>query len=346
MLNISGALIMQGNIAHQIPVHILTGFLGSGKTTLLNRLLQHPEISEIAVLINELGVVGVDHLIVDTFDDDVILLESGCVCCSVRDDFTGLLLELVRKRSAKLIPPFNQVVLETTGVADPLAILQVLMLDKSICNSYRTGSVVTVIDGIYGHKALQEHIEALRQVVIADHLVLSKTDIAEPSTISHLKKEITNQNSTATMSYTQDSSPRELFEKMSIDDAARIKLIEDYFNSDFIVSDKGGHGDGSRFSSFCLSWIEAVAWSDLNLWLDGLLYARGNEILRLKGIVHIKDENRPVIIQGVQFSLYEPQFLMTWPGGTPRTNIVFITSDFTKKAAINSIKSFFDLNVK
>ena len=337
---------MPVNLTQHIPIHILTGFLGSGKTTYLNRLLQHPEISETAVLINELGEIGLDHLIVDTFDDDVILLESGCVCCSVRDDFTGLLLELARKRTAELIPPFNQVVLETTGVADPIAILQVLMLDKLICNFYRNGSVITVIDGNYGNKALQEHEEALRQVVIADHLVLSKTDIAEPLSISHLKKEITNLNSTASMSYTRDVSPQEIFRKRSVDDAVRIKLIEDYYKTDLIASGKNHHGDGKRFSSFCLSWTEAVAWSDLNLWLEGLLYARGNEILRLKGIVHIKNDNRPVIIQGVQFSLYEPQFLMRWPGDTPTTNLVFITCDFTKKAAINSIKPFFNISVK
>ena len=307
---------------------IITGFLGSGKTTLLNRLLRDPRMAATAVLINELGDIGIDNLIVDEFNDDIVLLESGCVCCSVRDDLTASLLNLFSASEQGEIPHFDQAVLETTGIADPASILQLLMSDKSVCERYRIGAVVAVVDACYGPENLEDIPEASRQVAMADRLVISKTDLVSEARERLVQKELEEINPIAPRYRSAEATPQQLFTGAPTHD---------------VNSDLAGTLHGERFVTFQLGWDEAVDWSAIECWIEGLLSARGDDIYRIKGLVNIAGEDRPTVLQSVQHSVYAPSHLSTWPGGEPHTELTFIARHFSRKAALASLRPFVDV---
>ncbi|NNM00012.1 MAG: GTP-binding protein, partial [Gammaproteobacteria bacterium] len=321
-----------------IPLAILTGFLGSGKTTLLNRLLKDPDMAETAVLINELGEIGIDHLIVDAVDDDIVLLESGCVCCSVRDDFTAALLSLHHKRSEGLIPAFDLVVLETTGVADPAAILQTMMEDPLICERYCHGPVITVIDACYAGENLAAQPEARSQLMLADRLVLAKADLVEAGQRDELAGRLRASNHLAPLLDAATVAPRTLFAPLTPRDMlARLDQARSAAGTPAVQAVQAGFGGHtSQYSTFHIGWETPVPRSALETWLEGLLFARGDDILRIKGVVNLAGEARPVLLQSVRQSLYQPAFLSRWPAGRPRTDLVMIARHFTKTAALNS----------
>jgi len=311
-------------------VSIITGFLGSGKTTLLNRLLRHPDMATAAVLINELGDVGVDNLIVDRLDEDVVLLESGCVCCSVRDDLTAALLRLHQRAESGELPDFDQVVLETTGIADPASILQLLMSDALICARYHLGTVTTVVDACFAPANIDAVPEAARQVLMADRLVISKSDMVEQSAIDSLRDRLANLNPTASRHLSEDVDPATLFDVTDQRDAR-------------IPSSLVNHGQ--RYSTFQLRWSEAVDWRDLETWIEGLLSARGEDLWRIKGLLNIRGEPQPLVFQSVQHSVYTPTKLAQWPGDGPRSELTFITRHFSRKAAIQSLRPFVRVSI-
>lgn len=319
-----------------IPITILTGFLGSGKTTLLNRLIASPQLADTAVLINEFGDVGVDHLLVDTLDEDIILLESGCVCCNVRDDFAAALLDLYSKRERGEIPSFSRVILETTGIADPTSIHQLILSDDEILKYFHYHQTVTVVDAIYGSSNLDQYLEAVRQVCLANLLVISKTDLVPAGSWNELKNRLNTLNPQAGVGLSSQPVGELIALIRQIPDHSLI--LNDSKHTLTIHQHQGSTKDqhDNRFSSYCLSWKEAVCWKDFEAWLEGILLVRGDNILRLKGYVHIQGENKPVFIQGVQHSFYPPTKLEGWPKGCPQTELVFITCDFSKKAAIQS----------
>ncbi len=307
---------------------IITGFLGSGKTTLLNRLLQDPRMDATAVLINELGDVGVDNLIVDEFDDEIVLLESGCVCCSVRDDLTASLLNLHSRSESGDIPSFDQAVLETTGIADPATILQLLMSDASVCERYRIGSVVTVVDACHGPENLHDIPEAARQVLMADRLVISKTDLVDTDRQRRLNEELKALNPIAPRFLSAEATPQQLFA-----DVPRDRTRPD---------EADVHHD-KRFATFQVSWDNAVDWSTIEAWIEGLLSARGDDIYRIKGLINVSGEARPTVFQSVQHSVYAPSYLSVWPEGRPRNDLTFIVQNFSKRAALASLRPFVDV---
>ena len=198
-----------------IAVSVITGFLGSGKTTLLNYLLQHPEIDETAVLINEFGEIGLDHLLVEKLDDEVLLLSSGCICCTVQGELVDSLKGLYLKRLAGQLPPFKRVVIETTGLADPIPIITCLMKDPLFKHAYRLESLVTTVDAVYGEGQLDMHPEAVRQAAVSDKIVITKTDLADPSAVAALRERLNSFNPGAwiTTAINGQVTPNELLGK-------------------------------------------------------------------------------------------------------------------------------------
>ncbi|WP_316857915.1 GTP-binding protein [uncultured Cohaesibacter sp.] len=184
----------EANVAETIPVTIITGFLGAGKTTILNRILQDPAFKNSLVLINEYGEVGIDHLLIENLTDEVVLLKSGCVCCTLRGELAVTLLDLAAQRDAEVLPPFDHVILETTGLADPAPIMQILMTDPLLLESYRLGRVVTVVDCVNGIRTMESQRECLHQVAMADCLLISKSDLAGPAKKDALERKLANVN--------------------------------------------------------------------------------------------------------------------------------------------------------
>lgn len=317
-----------------VPVHLITGFLGSGKTSLLNRLLASPDMADSAVLINEFGETAVDHLLVENIDDDIVVLESGCVCCSVRDDLAGALQTLWAKREQGLIPSFRRVILETTGIADPLPVCRQIMTDELVTPYYSNGAIVTVVDGVYGQSNLDRHVESIRQIVVADHLVLTKVDLINRLELESLEKRLQGLNPSASISHRDAvSGTGDLLSGLSARQNPDQWLTARSSN-DLNQSSETGHD--ARFGSFCIRWREPVAWNDFTAWLEVLLLARGEQILRIKGMINQKGETLPILIQGVQHTVYAPVKLESWPG-EPRTELILITQDFPKEAVVNSV---------
>nr|WP_321462518.1 GTP-binding protein [uncultured Cohaesibacter sp.] len=205
-----------------IPVSIITGFLGAGKTTILNHILAHPHFKNSLVLVNEFGEIGIDHLLIENLTDDVVLLKSGCVCCTLRGEMAVTLLDLVAQRDAGIVPPFDQVILETTGLADPAPIMQILMTDPLLLESYRLGRVVTVVDCVNGPRTMRGHQTCLHQLAMADHLVISKSDLASGEQLAQLTGELARLNPGArqTISLAGQIDPSDILGTGGIDDNA------------------------------------------------------------------------------------------------------------------------------
>jgi len=323
----------------RIPIYILTGFLGSGKTTVLNRCLTDPRFGDSAVLINEFGEVGLDHLLVKNIDEEVVVLESGCVCCSVRDDFTTALLGLSRRRNRSRTPKFRRVVLETTGIADPNAVHQVLITDSEVRKRYRYGGTITVVDGVFGLETLDQHIEAVLQVALADGLLISKTDLTTTDRIDSLKARLLALNPVIRLQRDQNdlSDLLEWFEHNPRPEHD-VKSFAAELNTN---SPEFAH----CFRTFRITQSEPFAWEVLKEWLEVLLFARGGDIYRIKGWANIKGESLPVIVQSVQHALYPPQTLDAWPASDRCTELTFICRNFTRSAALCSLLQICDQEV-
>lgn len=328
-----------------IPITILTGFLGSGKTTLLNRLLSAQGAADIAVLINEFGVTGLDHLLVNALEEEIVLLESGCVCCAVRDDFSASLLKLYDKREKRLIPPFRHVILETTGIADPASIHELILSDRDVRQRFFCKQIITVVDAVYGGSNLDRHLEAVKQASLADKIIITKTDLCASSRVGKIQARLGRLNPLASMlcSGREPVDPDELIGNGNNRD---ILPAHDPDRRDTHIGHMSAAGHDRRFSTFSLSWQESVEWDDFTAWLEALLIVRGGSIHRLKGLLRVHGETRPTVIQGVQHSFYPPAKLEKWPKGGEKTELVFITSDFTRQAAINSLHDILHVSVE
>jgi G3E family GTPase len=325
-----------------LPFTVLTGYLGSGKTTLLNQLLTHPSLSDTAVVVNEFGEIGIDHLLVSSVADDVVLLHSGCICCSVGDDLGPALASLLARRAAGELPPFRRIILETTGIADPGSVLQRIISDGSLATRLRIDSVVTVVDSVFGALTLGRHPECASQVAVATRLVISKFDLIDTGQLDHLIANLRAINPGAPIvTIGRDCLvPDELFA-----DAGRSNGAIGFGPSPpkalHVPHAHAGQAHAERYATFCMGWAEPVEWEEFKDWLESLLIARGDSILRLKGLLHVCGVARPVIVQGVQQALYPPTELAHWPDGTAKTEIVFVTRDFSVQAARRSIQQFF-----
>jgi G3E family GTPase len=326
------------------PLLVLTGFLGSGKTTLLNRLLVHPAMTDTAVIINEFGPVGIDHLLVEAVADDVLLLESGCLCCSAGDDLGLTLAALLTRRGSGDLPPFRRIVLEMTGVADPGRLLQRLLADPLLGVQVRIHGVLTVVDAVFGSVTLDRHPECAQQVALANQLALSKLDLAEATAVTALRARLRDLNPLATCLETARIDGARLFDDVgragvsfAVAPPPTVRSLSIPSGQPVTSPTHGAH-HADRYSAFCLRGEEPVDWADFEAWLEALLLARGDSILRIKGLLNVAGRPRPQLVQGVQHALYPRAELPAWPRGRPCSEIVFVTRDFSSSAALRSLE--------
>ena len=299
-----------------IPVAIVTGFLGSGKTTLIGRILRDPAFARTAVIVNEFGEIGLDHELIASSDETLLALTTGCLCCAIRSDLVATLLDLQRRREAGEIA-YDRVLIETSGLADPAPILHALMTDGDIMRQHVIDGVVTVVDTLHGVTALARHPEARRQVALADRLLMSKTDVAEPSVA--LRDHLAALNPGAPMDVAREVAPANLFGGTQAADRLAT-LPEGPAPSPFV---RAHHTDG--IATFSLQRDRPIPALALTLLLEALAEHCGARLLRLKGLVNIQEmPGQPAVIHGVQHVFSPPDFLARWPSSDQTTRIVFI----------------------
>ena len=300
-----------------VPVAVVTGFLGSGKTTLISRVLRDPAFARTAIIVNEFGEIGLDHELIESSDETLLALTTGCLCCAVRSDLVATLLDLHRRREAGEIA-FDRVLIETSGLADPAPILHALMIDRDIAQHFIVDGIVAVVDALHGEAALDRHPEARRQAALADSLLLSKTDIAGPATL--LRERLAVLNPGATQHVAGDVAPRLLF--AGTDVAARFARFPAAPARNPFV--RAQHSDG--IETFVLQRDRPVPALALTLLLEALAEHCGARLLRLKGLVNLAEmPDHPAVIHGVQHVFSPPVFLDRWPSSDYTTRLVFIT---------------------
>jgi dihydroorotase len=335
-----------------IPVTLLTGFLGSGKTTVLNHVLKQPEMAATAVIVNEFGEIGLDHLLVEQSSEDVVLLNSGCLCCTVRNDIVDTLTNLFVDRVKGKIPFFTRVAIETTGLADPAPILHTLMTEPIVAARYMLDGVVTTVDAVNGAGTLDRQPEALKQAAVADRLLLTKTDLAEPAARQGLEARLALLNPSAPVIPVAQGAvdPALLFNLGFFDPATksvdvRRWLRDEAFDSGHDHEHDDDHPDvnrhDDRIRAFCITRERPISWSVLSSWLDGLATMRGDDLLRLKAIVALSDRpDQPLVLHGVQHLFHPPVLLPEWPSEDRRTRMVFITRDLPQEAIEKTLAAF------
>ena len=321
----------------KIPVSLITGFLGSGKTTLLNALLRHPGMGETAVIVNEFGEIGIDHLLIETALDDAVLLKSGCVCCSMRGDLVDTLAGLLERRERGESPPFRRVLIETTGLADPAPVLHTLAANPEATRGYRLGHVLATVDAVNALDQLVRHYESAKQAALADRLVLTKTDLASPQQAARVTARLAALNPAAPVvrAIDGDADPRLLFPPTSGAERAAPAEVEAWLAAAGLGSHAHAEGDFDHchgIDSFCLVHDRPIAWPALKAWLEALASLRGPNLLRLKGIVDVAGRAGPVVIQAVQHILHPPRELARWPGEDRRSRLVCIVRDLPRAA--------------
>jgi len=314
----------------RIPVTVLTGFLGSGKTTLLNAWLRSPDLADAAVIVNEFGEVGIDHSLIASSTDNTIELSTGCLCCTVRGDLVETLRELTEKRARREVRSFSRLLIETTGLADPVPVLQAL-ITFPVARVYRLSRVVTVVDAVQGLSTIERHPEALKQVAVADDVVLSKTDLDTPQ-LAALQARLREINPGAGQQRSSEASLREGFD--AYDPAAKPEQVMEWLKAE-AYEHGHHHHDVNRHSkdigSFCLSYDEPLHWEHVAAWLDALVLAHAEDLLRVKGILDVHGQSQPIVVQAVQRLFHPPARLAAWPEGERRSRIVFITRGLTRE---------------
>ena len=314
--------------ADRTPVTVLTGFLGSGKTTLLNAWLRSPDLSDAAVIVNEFGEIGIDHSLIASSNDNTIELSTGCLCCTVRGDLVETLRELTEKRARGEVRPFSRVLIETTGLADPVPVLQAL-ITFPVARVYRLSRVVTVVDAVQGLATIERHPEALKQVAVADELVLSKTDLDTPQ-LAELQARLRRLNPGATQEISTRAKLHDGFDVYH--PAAKPEQVNEWLRAEAV--EHHHHHDVNRHSkeigSFALSYDQPLHWEHVAAWLDSLVLAHADDLLRVKGILDIRGQAQPIVVQAVQRLFHPPARLAAWPKGERRSRIVFITRGLTR----------------
>ena len=330
--------------ADRLPVALITGFLGSGKTTLLNRILGDSRMTRSLVLVNEFGEVGLDHLFMEKVGGDMVLLQSGCVCCTIQGDLDRTLRDIAKRRAGRETPPFDRVLLETTGLADPAPILQLLLNHPMISHDYRLDGVVTTVDAVNGARQLDEHMEAVKQAAVADRLLISKTDLADIDTNAHLRARLEDLNPGAALYeiVQGDIDPALLFDSGPFDPAGKTDKVQAWLNAEAHDHAHGqGHShDRSRHSahigSFCLTFDEPLDWDVFNRWLMAVRASWGDRLLRVKGVLNVTSEDQPLVIHGVHRTFHPPTLLSRWPDDDRRSRLVFITRDLDRTSVEES----------
>ncbi len=326
-----------------LPVSIITGFLGSGKTTLLNRLLRHPSFENSLVIINEFGEIGIDHLLVSTPAENMRLLSNGCLCCELRGELFDTLTDVSRDRASGAIPSFDRILIETTGLADPVPIVQTIVTDRELSLLYRLDTVVGVVDAVHALSQLASQDEARKQVAVSDVLLLTKTDLAAPAARREVEVAIKAINGGAElipMLY-GEVDPKLLFAGNAMAESERD--LARWLGSGQASGSAGSGGSihtrhAGDIRSFTLDYEGQVSESGLATWLSMLASFKGPQLLRVKGIVNVSGS--PYVIHVVQTVVHEPVPLERWPTSDERTHIVFIVRGLERATLEKSFAAF------
>jgi G3E family GTPase len=352
----------------RIPVSVITGFLGSGKTTLLKNLLPQPAMADTAVVINEFGEVGLDHLLVEkSSDDNTVLLSSGCLCCTIRGDLVETLRSLFLRRRKGSIPQFKRVVIETTGLADPAPVLHTLMQDPLVSECYRLDGVITTVDAVNGMDQLDRQMESVKQAAVADRLLLTKSDLVAAPALAALQDRLRKLNPAAPMQairdgridaaallnaglYNPDTKSLDVRRWLKAETYSEHAHHDHHHGHEHHGRDDDhGHGGqdphdvnrhDARIAAFAIDWDRPLDWSAFVEWIEMLITGHGENLLRIKGILNVVGEDTPVAIHGVQHLFHPPIALPQWPDADRRSRIVFITRDIARDTIETSFRSF------
>lgn len=341
----------------RIPVSILTGFLGAGKSTLLNRLLKDPAMKDAAVIINEFGEVGIDHLLVEASNDAVVELSDGCLCCTVRGELVDTLAELIDGMQTGRIKPLSRIVIETTGLADPAPVMQSVMGHPAVAQHFDLDGVVTVVDAVNGLSTIDAYPEAYKQVAVADRLILTKKTLADEATIFALTQRLRSLNPRApiTDGDAEDAGSAAMLVNGLYDPASKIADVDRWLKDEMAADDHHhhhhhghdhhhGHGHdhhhhahdvnrhGASIRSYSILHDEPIDPMAINMFIDLLRSTHGEKLLRMKAIVALTDRpDKPLVLHGVQSIFHPPVRLPAWPEGSDRkTRLVLITKDLSE----------------
>lgn len=345
-----------------LPVTVLTGFLGSGKTTVLARLLRHEEFRNTAVIINEFGEVGLDHDLLEQSREELVLLSNGCICCTVRGDLLGAFEKMEAQRVAGAI---DRVIIETTGLADPAPILHTLMSDPVVTAHYWLDQVIATVDAANGMATLDRHPEAVKQAAIADRILLTKLDLVDAKTGAELRARLKMLNPATPMVESLNGAldPQALLGAQTGGRTERLAHVEEWLRSASYGEheheheheheghahdhgqDRNRHDDHIR--AYSVIRDQPVSWAGVSAWLEMIGRLRGDDLLRVKGIINvIEHPSRPVVIHGVQHLFHPPVFLDKWPSDDHRTRLVFITRDIDRDDIDSTLAVFENRRVR
>ncbi|SLN12008.1 CobW family GTP-binding protein [Oceanibacterium hippocampi] len=337
-----------------VPVTVLTGFLGSGKSTVIGRLLRDPALARTAVIVNEYGEVPIDHALVRAAEENLVTLNSGCLCCTLRGDLVETLGDLIARRAKAEIPDFNRVLVETTGLADPAPILHTLMSEPLLVRHFRLDGIVTTIDAVHGLSQIERHPEAVKQAAVADRLLLTKGDLVDAARLAALTARLGDLNPAARPIRVDhgDVAAAAILDAGLFDPARKTADVRGWLREEaYAATSADGHAHhhdhgagpahdgnhGDAVDSFCLFFDAPLEWDDVAAWLDLLASLRGDGLLRMKGILDIRGEERPVVIHGVQHLFHPPALLDAWPDDDRRSRIVFITRDLDRAVVTQTL---------
>ena len=332
-----------------IPITVLTGFLGSGKTTLLSEFVKNENVNDIAFIINEFGEVGLDHNLIESTDETILELQNGCIRCTIQEDLKSTLLNLLTKMEKGLIKKFNRVIIETTGLADPVPIIHTLMTSIDLIRAYVHDGVITVVDVINGGQTFDNHLESIKQVAFANKIILSKVDLGNKNEIKNLIARINKINPKACLIHSnKDQLP--INEFYGLNDyqpyieswdvrkwLSEVKDNDSHLHNHDHFNDINRHDDNIK--SFSLVTKKPVNITSLNFFLELVSSQMGQNMLRIKGIINVKGENCPAIIHGVQHIFHPLEWLDKWPDNNHSTRLVFITNKIEKSV----IEQFFKI---